>query len=157
MLNFLKTSVDVQGLSTEIIVQAFADRILVLVTQVGKVGNLIQASIPSTTPLRLDASFDRPNAAPELLPSPPAAIQLTPLFGSAPSEHMQTLHSLYAAQIATLVWLAEDEELLGGDRRSVVVGIALQKATSARGEDVNEEERNAYYGIMGALRMLLMS
>jgi proteasome assembly chaperone 3 len=70
---------------------------------------------------------------------------------------MQTLHSLYAAQIATLVWLAEDEELLGGDRRSVIVGIALRKATSAREEDLNEEERNAYHGIMGALQMLLMS
>jgi hypothetical protein len=50
MLNFLKTSVDVQGLRTELIVQAFADRILVLVTQVGKVGNLVHSSHLSLWP-----------------------------------------------------------------------------------------------------------
>ncbi|KAF9246325.1 hypothetical protein BU15DRAFT_39569 [Melanogaster broomeanus] len=156
MFNFLKTSADVQGLRTELIVQAFADRILVLVTQVGKVGNLIQASIPPTTPLRSDhASFDSSGPAPEPLPSPPAAIQLTPLFGSASSEHMQTLHSLYAAQIATLVWLAGDEELMGGDRRSVIVGIALAKSQSVGEQELNEQERKVFHGIMDSLWSLI--
>ncbi|KAF9227688.1 hypothetical protein BS17DRAFT_774160 [Gyrodon lividus] len=134
-------------------IQAFTDRILVLITQVGKVGNLIQASIPSTTPLRLDALF--PDPAPEPLPSPPAAIQLTPLFGSAPSEHMQTLHSLYAAQIATLIWLADDEELMGSDRRSVIVGVALRKSKNVSEEELNKEERQVFHGIMDTLRTSL--
>ncbi|KIJ69306.1 hypothetical protein HYDPIDRAFT_79659 [Hydnomerulius pinastri MD-312] len=152
MLNYLKTSVGVEGVQTELVVQAFVDRILVLVTQMGKVGNLIQASIPSTTPLDSNA-LSNPSA--ESLPSPPAAIQLTPLLGGAPSEHMQTLHSLYASQIAILVWLAEAEELVGADRRSVVVGIALRKSTSAGGEGLSEEERKMFHGIMSTLRSLL--
>ncbi|KAG1772773.1 hypothetical protein EDD22DRAFT_860008 [Suillus occidentalis] len=95
MLSIHSTSVELEGVHTDIMIQGFADRILVLVTQMGKVGNLIQASIPLTTPL-LSAQED------SLLPSPPAAIQLTPLLGEA--------------------------KKMAVDRRSVVVGIALRDA-----------------------------
>ncbi|KAG8217712.1 hypothetical protein J3R82DRAFT_5868, partial [Butyriboletus roseoflavus] len=94
----------------------------------------IQASIPSTTDLHAPGPRGH-------LPSPSPAIQLTPIFGSAPSVHMQTLYSLYAAQIATLVWLAT-----GGEPRSVVVGIALWRS---------EEEQQNFYGVMEALQTML--
>ncbi len=32
---------DLNGINTEVVIQTFADRILVLVTQLGKVGNLV--------------------------------------------------------------------------------------------------------------------
>jgi hypothetical protein len=41
MLSIHSRSVDLEGVPTEIMVQAFADRVLILVTQMGKVGNLV--------------------------------------------------------------------------------------------------------------------
>jgi len=60
MSKFLQTSVLVRGLRTELIVQPFADRTLVLVTQMGKVGNLVHLSFSSqasTANRCLDPSF----------------------------------------------------------------------------------------------------
>lgn len=115
----------------------------------------IQASIPSTTPLLPAPPPDplQPNLHP--LPPPPAAIQLTPLLGTAPSEHMQTLHSLYAAQIATIVWAAESDGLLEVDRRNVVVGIALRKLNGDDGGGLNQQDRDIFLEVMDMLRELL--
>ena len=55
---------------------------------------------------------------------------------------MQTLYSLYAAQIATLVWLAV------GEPRSVVVGIALEKT--------GQDEQETFHTVMQALQTLLV-
>ncbi|KIK49199.1 hypothetical protein CY34DRAFT_797138 [Suillus luteus UH-Slu-Lm8-n1] len=137
MLSIHSTSVELEGVHTDIMIQGFADRILVLVTQMGKVGNLIQASIPLTTPL-LSAQED------SLFPVPSAAIQLTPLLGGASSEHLQTLHSLYAAQIATIIWV-EEAKKMAVDRRSVVVGIALRDA----------DERKIFHGVMDYIGRLI--
>ena len=41
MLATSKTAQDIDGVQTEVLIQVFADRILVLVTQLGKVGNLV--------------------------------------------------------------------------------------------------------------------
>ncbi|KAG1803768.1 uncharacterized protein HD556DRAFT_1330194 [Suillus plorans] len=142
MLSIHSTSVELEGVPTEIMVQGFADRILVLVMQLGKVGNLIQASIPSTTPL-LSADLDEDST--NGLPAPPAAIRLTPLLGGASSEHLQTLHSLYAAQIATIIWV-EEAKKMAVNRRSVVVGIALHK---------DADERNTFHGVMNHLYRLV--
>ncbi|KAF8481410.1 hypothetical protein JB92DRAFT_3038627 [Gautieria morchelliformis] len=94
---------------------------------------MIQPSIPPLLPAshttatsdseRADGISAEPT---QLLPSPPPSIQLTLLLGSGPSEHIQTLHSLYASQAGTLVWLSAEGN--GGERRPVVVGIALKKA-----------------------------
>ena len=88
------------------------------------------------------------------LPTPPVAIQLRSLLGSASSEHLQTLHSLYAAQIATLVWLTEDQALVGSSRRSIIVGIALQKVAN-EGGGLNEREKRTFHAIMEALMGML--
>lgn len=41
MLKFSQASVDIDGVQTDVLVQPFADRIFVLITQLGKVGNLV--------------------------------------------------------------------------------------------------------------------
>jgi proteasome assembly chaperone 3 len=71
------------------------------------------------------------------------------LLGSAPTEQIQTLHSLYASQAATLVWLSVEKH--GGERKPVVVGIALKKP------DVWDEvkERKTFLGVMEILKELL--
>ncbi|KAF8892523.1 hypothetical protein BD779DRAFT_1610099 [Infundibulicybe gibba] len=140
---------------TEVLVETYADRTLVLVSQLGKVGNLIQASIPPTIPLTPAPAFDSTQHKFRPLPPPPPAIQLTPLLGNAPSAHMQTLHSLYAAQIATIVWTELSDGSLEVFRRSVIVGIALQKEDRAQEEaGLTENEREVFQGVMAMLQDL---
>ncbi|KAH0583793.1 hypothetical protein J132_07308 [Termitomyces sp. J132] len=143
------------GQHTEILVQFFADRVLVIVTQLSKVGTLIQASIPDTAPLlpAPEPNSQYPNQQPMPLPSP--AIQLTPLIGSSPSEHMHTLHSLYASQIATIIWTQAALNAPGTSRRSVVVGLALKKSDGPNEEEVTEQEKELFQGVMSALLELL--
>ncbi|KAJ6630881.1 hypothetical protein B0H10DRAFT_1983591 [Mycena sp. CBHHK59/15] len=136
---------ELEGNLTELVIQTFADRILVLVTQLGKVGNLIQAAIPDTTPLVPPIQDpSQPNL--EALPEPPPAIQLTSLLGNAPSQHVQTLHSLYAAQIATIVWTAGSNSSLEVSRKSVIVGIALRKSDGNDGTGLTGNERSVFAG-----------
>lgn len=42
MLPSAQISREIDGAQTEVLLQAFADRILVLVSQIGKVGNLVR-------------------------------------------------------------------------------------------------------------------
>jgi len=145
---------ELQGNTTEIVIQTFADRILVLVTQLGKVGNLIQATLPDTIPLG-PAIQDPAQPNIQALPEPPAAIQLTPLLGNAPSEHLQTLHCLYASQIATLLWTAGSSNPLEVSRKPVIVGIALRKSESNDDGGLTESERSVFAGVMSMLQQLL--
>ncbi|KDQ60975.1 hypothetical protein JAAARDRAFT_45675 [Jaapia argillacea MUCL 33604] len=147
-----------EDVATDVVVQQFADRILVLVTQLGKVGSLIQASIPPTSVL---PSVPPPNPnEPEIrpLPPPPPAIQLTPLFGTAPSEHMQTMHSLYVSQIATIVWVTKAQGIAEGTpRRNVVVGIALKRKPEGLSDSGRPYEKAVFCGVMDMLREILES
>jgi proteasome assembly chaperone 3 len=88
-----------------------------------------------------------------LLPEPSPAIQLTPLFGSAPSEHQHTLYCLYVSQIATIFWRHESQRGLESGRRSVVVGLALSKLDIHEGE--MQAERETFEGVMNMLHDLL--
>jgi proteasome assembly chaperone 3 len=115
----------------------------------------IQASISPTAPLpTLTDGHSHPNA--QLLPQPPIAIQLTQLLGSAPSEYMQTLHSLFATQIATIIWAAEAE---GHEhsRRNVVVGIALRNSQEVPGTGLNSKDRAMFREVMTMLQELLQT
>ncbi|EKM55337.1 uncharacterized protein PHACADRAFT_255891 [Phanerochaete carnosa HHB-10118-sp] len=127
-----------------------------MITQLGKVGTLIEASIPDAT-LSIPPPAPSTDSSEILLPPPPPSIHLTPLLGSAPSEHLQTLHSLYAAQVATLVWTSNAEGMMGGDRRAVIVGIALRPLPGAGDEgSPSERERQVFHGVMAAVRSLLL-
>jgi len=75
------------------------------------------------------------------------------LLGSAPSEHLQTLHSLYVTQIATLVWISEPETTTGSGKKGVVVGLALKEQEV--GEELSENERDVFHGIMSLVRDML--
>ncbi|KAK8853250.1 hypothetical protein IAR55_003952 [Kwoniella newhampshirensis] len=151
----------VAGIETELLIQTFDDRILVIVTQNGKVGCLTQASIPPHTPLppptrptpipdpttsssnsnsnttsssSTVASTSRTLSILSILPIPPPSLTLTPLLGSPPS---QTLHELYVSQIATLVFWAL--ETSGLPRRNVVVGLSLVKFSTKTEEDDDQD------------------
>lgn len=106
--------------------------------------------MPDTASLIPSEPFDQNQL---FLPEPSPAIQLTPLFGSAPSEHQQTLYSLYVSQIATIIWKHESQRGLESCRRSVVVGLALSKLDSPEGEI--RAEREVFEGVMSMLYDLL--
>lgn len=110
--------------------------------------------MPETAPLLPAPSLDptEPNAL--LLPPPPPSIQLTPLLGNAPTDHLRTLHALYASQIATILWTAETEGLMDTGRRSVIVGLALRKSDTEGSEGLTEAERESFHGIMGMVTEL---
>jgi len=155
MLYPSQASKELNEIPTDVLIQSYADRILVLVTQMGKVGNLIQASIPDTVPLLPPPPSHPSNPNRLLLPPPPAAIQLTYLLGGSSSEHMQTLHSLYAAQIATILWTHESQTALEPSRRSIVVGVALRGRDGDA--DADKRERAVFEGVMSMLQELLLS
>ena len=114
----------------------------------------IQASIPPTTTFLPPPPPDPsdPNVIP--LPVPPASIQLTPLLGSPPSEHLQTLYSLYASQIATIVWTT-DTGSFEAEKRDIVVGLALKKQDEADNASLNGREKEIFVGVMDMVRELL--
>ncbi|KAK0210937.1 hypothetical protein DFS33DRAFT_1483938 [Desarmillaria ectypa] len=151
-----QTAKELAGNLTEVVIQTFSDCILVLVSQLGKVGNLIQATLPPTTPLVAAPAIDPADPNAISLPPPPSAIQLTPLLGNAPSEHVQTLHNLFASQIATLVWVAEEESIMQPSRQSVIVGIALQKSDVNEGGDLSDTERATFLGVMDMVQGVLI-
>ncbi|KAK0239954.1 hypothetical protein EDD85DRAFT_823896 [Armillaria nabsnona] len=150
-----QTEKELAGNLTQVVIQTFSDRILVLVTQLGKVGNLIQATLPPTAPL-IAPAIDPTNPNAISLPPPSPAIQLTPLLGNAPSEHVQILHNLFASQIATLVWAAEAESIMQPSRQSVIVGIALQKSNVTEGGELSDTERATFLGVMDMVQGLLI-
>ncbi|KAI0671642.1 hypothetical protein C8Q78DRAFT_972793 [Trametes maxima] len=156
MLQSSTTTRIIDGVQTDVLIQAFADRVLVLVTQLGKVGSLIQATMPSTMPLLPPPPPDPSNPNEYPLAIPPPSLQLTPLFGSAPTERIQTLHSLFASQIATLVWTLEEASVLETDRRAVVVGIALAKPPQPpQSSELSAHDRTVFRGVMDIVRELL--
>ncbi|GJE87142.1 hypothetical protein PsYK624_032250 [Phanerochaete sordida] len=150
-----QSSASIEGISTDVIIQRFADRVMVIITQLGKAGTLIEATIPDATPLIPPPAL--PADSSEVpLPPPPPSIHLTPLLGNAPTEHLQTLHSLYAAQVATLVWTSSADGLVGDSRRAIIVSIALRPVPGAEGgESLSEHERRMFHGIMAVVRTLL--
>jgi len=81
---------------------------------------------------------------------------LTTLLGSPSSEHMQTLHSLYATQIATIIWT--QEAVQGSDsRRSVVIGLALSKMEGLESNEMAQKEKELFQGVMAMIYHLLRS
>ncbi|KAN0140729.1 hypothetical protein V8E53_001173 [Lactarius tabidus] len=139
---------DIESVQTQVIVQTFSDRVLVIITQLSKVGTLIQASVPPTIPLT-QASASNADSLPPVHPS----IDLTYLFGHAPSSDHQALYSSYAAQVATLVWTSERYAQVGSSRTPVVVGVALKAPCSS--ERVSDADRATFLQIMDLVREII--
>ncbi|KAG9074884.1 hypothetical protein FRC06_010406 [Ceratobasidium sp. 370] len=139
---------EIQGVATNLVVHSFGDRIVIFITQLGKIGCLIQASIPSSVPLL-------PPPPPPALPPPPTATTLTPLLGHPPDARSVTLFNLYAAQAAAIAWAKAGQ--LG--RRPVIVGLALKRnrPTSSNADEAEDDfeisdvERATFREIMSML------
>ncbi|KAL0581539.1 hypothetical protein V5O48_000468 [Marasmius crinis-equi] len=147
---------NLNGIDTDVSIQHFRDSVLVLVSQLGKVGNLIQATIPPTTPLLPAPPPDPLEPNVQRLPPIPTAIQLTNLLGHAPSDHIHTLHNLYASQIAAIIWNAvPDDPGAQIPRKNVVIGIALRKTKTDDDSSPTEGEREIFSGVMTMVQEIL--
>ncbi|EJD34995.1 hypothetical protein AURDEDRAFT_188863 [Auricularia subglabra TFB-10046 SS5] len=141
---------DVAGTPTEVLIQTFADRILVVVTQLGKVGSLVQATMSSAAPIIPPVGPVPGSDVDIVLPEPPASIVLSPLFGAPPPalgdspEDAQTLQSIYVSQIATLVWTHDPLTTA----KPVVVALALKKSP---GPASDNGRREVFLGVMKAV------
>lgn len=116
--------------------QRFTDRILILVTQLHKVGALYQASaplnsLPSVQRIREPTTSELQELH---LPPPDPSLAVSKLMGSVSSEEQETLHHLYVSELASLVFgglgtLPEDVDMdtyQPFEGRTVVVGLALK-------------------------------
>ncbi|CAG8440063.1 350_t:CDS:2 [Funneliformis caledonium] len=105
------------GTHTEVLVTGFRDKILVIVTQYGRIGSLVYVTVDSLSPTVLAVS-------------PSTTTNVKFLFGS-----MTSLYQLYASHLATMI--AADNP---SDGRSVVVGLALKK-NGENNDTVDQDEQ----------------
>ncbi|PWN50405.1 hypothetical protein IE53DRAFT_387280 [Violaceomyces palustris] len=156
-------AVEIHGQQTEVICQSFRDRVVVLITQVGRVGCLIQAttSVPAHyMPTRGSGESDEEGSLPpdldgegkessiitsslRKLPPPFPGTVLTRLLGTPPKGY-SGLYSLYASQVASIVgWQTRGEKGATGleacDSRPVVVGLSLKIREPSNRKEGEEE------------------
>ncbi|KAI3620741.1 hypothetical protein CBS9595_002708 [Malassezia furfur] len=111
------------GQDLTVFCQEYDDRTLVLVTQLEKVGYLVQALV---NPGEQTAEFLQSHHR-DAMVSP--TVTLVPLFGAPPSG-LADLYALYATQIAARICadLYTPESMLGSIK-PVVVGLALRRTS----------------------------
>ncbi|KOS19522.1 hypothetical protein ESCO_000649 [Escovopsis weberi] len=112
----------VNGIATEATSTYFSDKILVTVSQKGRLSQWIQ--VPLTGSSAGMVEMDLPSTSQGLLPS--AHLSARTLLGAGGDER-ETMGQLYASQIASHLSLRSP-----GDRRVLVVGLGLVKADTER-------------------------
>lgn len=121
----------VEGVPTQVVAQSYADRVLILVTQMGKVGSLTQVDIKLASMEQIvEISPALDDGILPRLPVPFTSLDLTSLLGSPPPD-LKALLDVYSAQIAMLVFTAFDVEhssnhFMMPPQRPVIVGLALK-------------------------------
>ncbi|GAA5963257.1 hypothetical protein JCM3765_005777 [Sporobolomyces pararoseus] len=146
----------IHSIQTDLLIQSFQDRILVILTQLGRIGCLIQVLPP---PSSLPAALPRPTHDSESsaasLPPPHPSLVLSPLFGVPPSPYVSALHDLYASQIASILFEKMSLDTQGMGVKPVVLGIGLKRSqdeTEGEGGEelsgISEKERETFMQVM---------
>ncbi|KAI8067777.1 hypothetical protein BC940DRAFT_300451 [Gongronella butleri] len=120
-----RTALVVHDTHTEIMLQGFADKILVIVTQYGKIGSLVCPS------------FDVP---PHLARDPKAAPTTSQFLLGESTGAQSDLYILYATSIAQAIGAMNPSE-----KRPVLLGIALKPL------DNMAAQRQAFHPILDAI------
>ncbi|KAK3378297.1 hypothetical protein B0H63DRAFT_452097 [Podospora didyma] len=125
---------NVNGIPTEVSLMSFSDKIVLSVSQGGRLAQWVQ--VPLSAPSSASVDMGLPAAASSVLPS----MHLTPktLLGSGDRE---TLGQLYASQIASHLCLRDPEE-----RRTLLLGLGLEKA---------ESSSDAFFDLMELVQQVL--
>ncbi|KAL8731392.1 MAG: hypothetical protein Q9181_004330 [Wetmoreana brouardii] len=114
----------VDGVLTDVTCTLFSDKILVTVTQGGRLAQWIHVPVGLSNPTATDQYLPSATSDDSLLPM----THLTPktLLGASTSER-ETIGQLYAAQIASIIANKNPDE-----RRTLVAGLGLNKSETSR-------------------------
>ncbi|KAL8635959.1 MAG: hypothetical protein Q9228_006597 [Teloschistes exilis] len=128
----------IDGILTDVTSTCFSDKILVTITQSGRLAQWIHVPLEASNATATDQYLPSATSEDSLLPMS----HLTPrtLLGASNSER-ETIGQLYAAQIASFVANKNPDE-----KRTVIVGLGLEKA------DANREN---FYDVVDLVRKCL--
>ncbi|KAF4994664.1 hypothetical protein FDECE_13054 [Fusarium decemcellulare] len=126
----------VNGVATEVTSTSFADKILITISQEGRLSQWIQVPLTGSSAGVVEMTLPSMNKG--LLPS----THLTPttILGGG-GEERETLGQLYAAQIASQISLRSPD-----DRRTLVLGLGLAKS---------DLEREAFFDLLELAQKVL--
>ncbi|KAK1760892.1 hypothetical protein QBC47DRAFT_368500 [Echria macrotheca] len=112
----------INGTETEVTRMDFSDKIMVTISQGGRLAHWLQVPLSAPSPASVDMAL--PGAGLSGMPS----THLTPktLLGGG-SEQRETLGQLYASQIASFLTLRDPEE-----KRTLLLGLGMEKSDSDR-------------------------
>lgn len=114
----------VNGIQTNITSTAFSDKIMITITQGGRLAQWIHVPLNSPNPIFADQYMSSGNEEDNLLPM--AHLSPKTLLGGSTSER-ETVGQLYATQIASAIVTRNPEE-----KRTVLVGLGLSKFEARR-------------------------
>ncbi|KAI3396375.1 hypothetical protein diail_12265 [Diaporthe ilicicola] len=120
----------VNGIPTQVSCTNFADKILLTISQEGRLSQWVQVPLSAPSPALVDMAM--PRAELSALPS----LHLTPktLLGGG-GQNRETIGQLYAAQIASRLALRNAD-----DRRTLLVGLGLTK--------FDDQSREAFFDVL---------
>ncbi|MCJ1395780.1 hypothetical protein MMC18_008666 [Xylographa bjoerkii] len=114
----------VDGQITDVMTMYFTDKIMITITQDGRLAQWLQVPLGSNNPGRADHFLPTSSADESMLPMPHLTAS-TLLGGSTPDR--ETIGQLYAVQIASAIALKNPDE-----QRPVVVGLGLTRLDTSR-------------------------
>ncbi|KAK0512803.1 hypothetical protein JMJ35_004820 [Cladonia borealis] len=128
----------IDGVLTDVTSTTFSDKIMVTVTQYGRLAQWIHVPLDSPNPSFAEQYIPSSDEDGSLLP----IAHLTPktLLGGSTSER-ETISHLYATQIASAILTRNPEE-----KRIVVVGLGLSNT---------EVKRDVFYDVMDLIHQVL--
>ncbi|RDA92333.1 hypothetical protein CP533_4380 [Ophiocordyceps camponoti-saundersi (nom. inval.)] len=126
----------INGVPTEVTSLSFTDKILLTISQQGRLSQWIQVPLSASSASIMEMAV--PNSGNGLLPS--SHLNPTTLLGGGGDER-ETIGQLYAAQIASHLHLRSPE-----DRRILVLGLGLAKL---------DKERTTFFDLLELAQQVL--
>ena len=116
----------ISGIPTSITSISFSDKIMITITQDGRLAQWLTVPLQADNPTSTDPHFNLAQAADEDSLLPVSRFQPRVLLGAGGTER-ETMGLLYASQIASLITVKNREE-----SRALVLGLGLAKVDLSR-------------------------
>ncbi|KLU92835.1 hypothetical protein MAPG_11797 [Magnaporthiopsis poae ATCC 64411] len=126
----------VGGISTEASSMTFSDKIMVMLSQEGRLAQWIQVQLSAPSAAMVEMALPRTNIG----SLPPAHLTATTLLGAG-NDDRETIGHLYAAQIANFMSLKNPDE-----KRTLILGLGLRKA---------EADRETFFDVLELVQKVL--